>query len=149
MVTACIGAWSFPLPERWEVRVNDPKKTYVEAPDKTRGIYIQEIVPTPDGTSAMDFATHIQDVNLESYTNLDGAKWNVIARRDGEQAGYFTSVLDIMDRTAQYCIRFIVMCGPNEGLRLALHDYLCEDYAKACAFFDSIETTIARASSVV
>lgn len=147
MVTASIGAWSFSLPEGWEVQLSDEHKTYVEAPNKARGIYIQSVAPTPTDTEATEFAAHLQDVHRESYSELDDSDWNVVARRDAEQHGFCTSVMDIMDLKSQYCIRFIVVCGPDKGLRLALHDYLCKEYGETKAFFDSIEATIVRGAS--
>ena len=147
MINANLGAWSFSLPEGWEIQLSDEDKTYLEAPDRTRGIYIQAVAPIPDDASATELAAQLQDAHLKGYSELDESKWEVMAQRSEERNGYCTSVLDIVDRGAKYCIRFIVVCGHDEGLRLALHDYHCEDYAGASAFFDAIETTIVMDSS--
>jgi hypothetical protein len=142
VVTVTAGDWSFSLPDDWAEKASDEKTTYIEAPDKVRGVYIQAMVPVAPTSTAMESADAIQGINIESYSSSPATPWKIGLRRSVVLDGYCTSVMDIMDPESMYRIRFVVICGPGKGLRLAIHDYYCDDYDDTTRFFDEVEQSI-------
>jgi hypothetical protein len=144
MAVASIGAWKISIPDGWVAGAAPDKASYLEAPDRTKGIYIYQLAALSPGIAEKEFAAQIQRSTFKSYSELDDSSWKVTTERNGSFAEYHASTMDILDSGSSYCIRFVVMCGPNEGLRLAIHDYLCEDYDEARSFFDGVERSIGR-----
>jgi len=144
MPVAEIGAWEFLVPEGWTPKDQGIGVPYMEAPSGTQGMYIKTVDLGEQEGSAKGVADHVQDVHRRSFEGAPGSDWELIERRDSQDADLYRSARDLLDREATYRILSLVVADSRQAIQITLHDYVCTDYDSTRADFNDVEQSIVK-----
>jgi len=144
MPTAEIERWAFYVPEDWCFKDQGIGISYLEAPDGTKGMYAKTIALDSPKSAPWELADYVQTAHRNGFEDDPQADWVVAERRGTEEGELYRSVLDLLDKRADYRVLSIVLCDTQHAVQITMHDYLCTDYEATKEAFAEVERSIRK-----
>lgn len=132
------------LPKEWSDQSDSPNAIYIEARDKSKGVYFMSLShPDPKRMSVDSSIMMFIDVGEKARQSMKGYHWVQYGKpQRSTKNGVTYYTVDHYDQAMKYFIHTLLIARPGAAARFAFHDYNCSSPASTLTFFDTPIRTI-------
>jgi len=114
------------VPDGW-IKKESPSDDYFESSDETKGIYLNSYHRNDWGDD-LQIVKEVISIEKNKLKEKDGYRFKIMCEENGTIGEYKYGLLDQYDKKRKYRIATYLLVINKNILRLAFHDYLCDDY---------------------
>jgi hypothetical protein len=128
--------WQISLPDDWQHK-NSEEQHYFEDAAGGKGVYISSW-DVGDGWNATGVAEVFKAANVQMLGQMEGYRWETVAEEYLRGEKEASNLVDNLAAAGGYRIVDLTLVKLPAAVRIAFHDYRCEDYEKSRAYFAPI-----------